>query len=587
MDDKEKLVGDKKYPLKDLFKKCLKYFKDVRLLVIFALLIILINVGLDIVLPLLVEQVVDNLQSPENIALKVIITIAISYFAISIINQGFRFLETYLLQKAGNKVVYNFRVETFKHIQEMSLDQFEVMPTGSLVTRVCSYTAQLSDLFTNQIVNLVRNLITVIGIFAVMLTISARLSLIVLAFALVVLIVSIFFRRRTSRLFRLEKGYISDLNTSLSEDISGMKIIQIFNQEDKMKDEYFIKNKRMRDTRYSMMTAFSIYKPFINFLLYVCTSVVFILGATFSLSAGAIVAFYLYISKFFNPIEEICHQYVHIERALTSCERLFSLLDVSPKVVDKKDAKEVPHFKGKIEFKNVWFSYDDKNWVLKDVSFVINKGETCAFVGATGAGKTTIFSLLTKAYVPQKGQILIDDVDINDIKISSLRKGIGQMLQDVFLFSGDIKNNITLFDESFKDDQIKEACDYVNASHFIEKLDNKINEEVVERGDNFSQGQKQLLSFARTILHKPEILLLDEATANIDTETEVLIQDSLNKMSTLGTMLVVAHRLSTIQHANKIICLQHGQIVESGTHEELLKNKNYYYKLYELQLNRN
>ena len=583
MDDKEKLVGDHKYPLKDLFKKCLKYFKDVKFLVILALIVVLINVGLDIVLPLLVEQVVDNLKDPVNIALKVIYSVAISYFVISLINQGFRFFETWLLQKAGNRVVYNLRMETFEHIQQMSLDQFEVMPTGSLVTRVCSYTSQLSDLFTNQIVNLARNLVTVFGIFGIMLSISPLLSLIVLGFAIVVLVVSIFFRRRTSRLFRLEKGYISDLNTTLSEDISGMKIIQIFNQEEKMKDEYYIKNKRMRDTRYSMMINFSIYKPFINFLLYVCTAVVFVFGASVSLSAGAIVAFYLYISKFFNPIEEICHQYVHIERALTSCERLFSLLEVPPKVVDKENAKEISHFDGKIEFKNVWFSYDNKNWVLKDVSFVVNKGDTCAFVGATGAGKTTILSLLTKAYVPQKGQILIDDIDINDIKLSSLRKGIGQMLQDVFLFSGDIKNNITLFDESFSEEEINEACEYVNANHFIKKLDNGINEEVVERGENFSLGQKQLLSFARTILHKPEILLLDEATANIDTETEVLIQDSLKKMSTLGTMIIVAHRLSTIQHADKIICLQHGEIVESGTHEELLKNKNYYYKLYELQ----
>lgn len=583
MDDREKLIGDKKYPLKEIFKKSLKYFKDVKFYVIFALLIILINVGLDIILPLLVEQVIDNLKDPINIALKVIISVAISYFVISLINQAFRFLETYLLQKAGNKVVYNVRVETFEHIEKMSLDQFEVMPTGSLVTRVCSYTAQLSDLFTNQIVNLIRNLITVIGIFGVMLSISPILSLIVLGFAAVVLVVSIFFRKKTSRLFRLEKGYISDLNTALSEDISGMKIIQIFNQEEKMKDDYFVKNKRMRDTRYRMMMNFSIYKPFINFLLYVCVSTVFIFGASYGLSAGAIVAFYLYISKFFNPIEEICHQYVHIERALTSCERLFSLLDVPPKVVDKEDAKEIDHFKGKIEFKHVWFSYDDKNWVLKDVNFVVEKGQTCAFVGATGAGKTTIFSLLTKAYVPQKGQILIDGVDINDIKISSLRKRIGQMLQDVFLFSGNVKSNITLFDDKFKDEEIDEAIKYVNADYFIDKLDNGLSEEVVERGDNFSQGQKQLLSFARTILHKPEILLLDEATANIDTETEVLIQDSLKKMSSLGTMLVVAHRLSTIQHADKIICLQKGEIVESGTHKELLKNKNYYYKLYELQ----
>lgn len=581
MDDKEKLVGDKKIPLKTLIKRCAKYFKPIRFKIILAFIIILINVGLDIVLPLLIERVVDNLQS-GNIALKIVISVAISYFVISLINQCFRFFETYLLQKAGNSIVYSLRVETFEHIQKMSLDQFEVMPTGSLVTRVCNYTAQLSDLFTNQFVNLLRNIFTVIGVFGVMLSISWKLSLLVLAIAVVTFGISVFFRGRISRLFRKEKGYISDVNTTLSEDISGMKIIQIFNQEDDMKDVFYSKNKLMRDTRYKIMLNFSFYKPMINFLMYCATSIVFLFGAKFAISAGAIVAFYLYISKFFNPIDEICHQYVHIERALTSVERLFNLLDVQPKVVDKENALQIDHFEGKIEFKNVWFSYDDKNWVLKDVSFVVNPKETCAFVGATGAGKTTILSLLTKAYTPQKGQILIDGKDIQDISISSIRNAIGQMLQDVFLFSGSVKSNITLFDEKFSDGEIKEASTYVNADQFIDKLEHKYDEIVVERGDNFSQGQKQLISFARTILHKPQILVLDEATANIDTETEVLIQDSLSKMSSLGTMLVVAHRLSTIQKANQIICLQNGEIIERGTHKELLKNKGYYFKLYSL-----
>ena len=310
----------------------------------------------------------------------------------------------------------------------------------------------------------------------------------------------------------------------------------------------------------------------------------FFLSAKYVLTAGTVVVFAWFLDKFFEPIQSVSDQLLHIERAFTAAERLYNLMDVQPKVVDKEDAKEITHFDGKIEFRNVWFSYDDKNWVLKDVSFVVNKGDTCAFVGATGAGKTTILSLLTKAYRPQKGQILIDDVDIEDIKISSLRAGIGQMLQDVFLFEGTIKSNITLFEDKYSEEEIKEACDYVNASYFIDKLPHKYDEKVVERGENFSQGQRQLLSFARTILAKPQILVLDEATANIDTETEAIIQDSLNKMSSLGTMLVVAHRLSTIQKADKIICLQNGEVVESGTHNELLKNKNYYYKLYQLQV---
>ena len=301
------------------------------------------------------------------------------------------------------------------------------------------------------------------------------------------------------------------------------------------------------------------------------------------ISAGAVVAFYLYLSKFFNPIQNIADQLNGIQRAVTASERLFNLLDVEPQVLDEPDAIEVDHLDGRIEFKNVWFAYNEDQWILKDVSFIVEPGETCAFVGATGAGKTTILGLIVRNYEIQKGQILIDGIDIKHIKIKSLRKAIGQMLQDVLLFSGTVKNNITLHDESFMDEEIKEACEYVNADKFIEQLPNKYDEEVIERGENLSQGQRQLLSFARTVLHKPQILILDEATANIDTETEVLIQESLEKIKNIGTMLIVAHRLSTIQKADQIIVLQHGEIIERGNHQQLLKNHGYYYKLYQLQ----
>ena len=302
-----------------------------------------------------------------------------------------------------------------------------------------------------------------------------------------------------------------------------------------------------------------------------------------AITAGEIVAFYLYLSKFFNPIQNIADQLNGIQRAVTASERLFNLLDVKPEVLDEPDSIEIDHFEGKIEFKNVWFAYDKDNWILKDVSFVIEPKQSCAFVGATGAGKTTILSLIVRNYEIQKGQILIDDIDIKHIKIKSLRKAIGQMLQDVFLFSGTVKTNITLHDESFTDDEIEETCKYVNADKFINRLKNKYDEEIIERGENLSQGQRQLLSFARTVLHKPQILILDEATANIDTETEVLIQQSLERIKTIGTMLIVAHRLSTVQKADQIIVLQHGEIIERGTHQSLLKNRGHYYKLYKLQ----
>ena len=581
-ENKSKLIGDVKLPVKVILKRTFKYLKPHTWKIVLALLLIVISVAADIIVPLIYRDIIDHLNS-SNIVLKVLFGAVAVYLSSFVISQVIRFMETIILQRIGNAVVYEMRLEVFEHIEKMSLDQFEVLPVGSLTTRVCNYTSQLSDLFTNQLCNLLRNILSVLGAFSVMMFLSPKLGLIVLVIAAVVIAVSMIFKHRLNKLSRLEKGYLSDLNTTLSEDLSGMKVIQLFNKEDSARETFRKQNRTYRNNRYRIMVAFSFYRPFVIFCQYVGTAILFFLSAKYVLTAGTVVVFAWFLDKFFEPIQSVSDQLLHIERAFTAAERLYNLMDVQPKVVDKEDAKEITHFDGKIEFRNVWFSYDDKNWVLKDVSFVVNKGDTCAFVGATGAGKTTILSLLTKAYRPQKGQILIDDVDIEDIKISSLRAGIGQMLQDVFLFEGTIKSNITLFEDKYSEEEIKEACDYVNASYFIDKLPHKYDEKVVERGENFSQGQRQLLSFARTILAKPQILVLDEATANIDTETEAIIQDSLNKMSTLGTMLVVAHRLSTIQKADKIICLQNGEVVESGTHNELLKNKNYYYKLYQLQ----
>ena len=581
-ENKSKLIGDVKLPLRVLFKRTFKYLKPHLWKIILALLLIAVGIAFEIVVPLIYRDIIDNLNS-NDISIHLLPWAIIVYFSCTAVSQVIRFIDTIILQRVGNSVVYQMRMEIFEHIEKMSLDQFEVLPVGSLTTRVCNYTSQISDLYTNQITNLIRNILSIVGVYAVMLFISPKLSLILLGVAAVVFVASYLFRKRINKLHRLEKGYLSDLNTCLSEDLSGMKVIQLFNKEESAREDFRKKNKKYRNNRFSIMKTFMVYRPFVMFCQYIGTAILFLMSAKLHMTAGTVVIFAWFLEKFFEPVQNVSDQVMHIERALTSSERLFNLLDVQPKVVDKENAKEITHFNGKIEFRNVWFSYDNKKWVLKDVSFVINKGDTCAFVGATGAGKTTIFSLLTKTYVPQKGQILIDDVDINDIKISSIRSAIGQMLQDVFLFSGTIKSNITLFDEKYSDEEIKSACDYVNASYFIDKLPNKYEEKVVERGENFSQGQRQLLSFARTVLAKPQIMLLDEATANIDTETEAIIQDSLNKMSSLGTMLVVAHRLSTIQKADQIICLQNGEVIERGTHQQLLSNKNYYYKLYKLQ----
>ena len=578
----EKLKGDKKIPFRIMVKRTFGYVKKEWLSFLFAAFLILLNVTLDIAFPLFMRDLTNNLQSP-NISLQIILTIAIGYFILSIFSQVFAYLLAMILQKAGQRIVYSLRMEVFEHIENMSQNQFNEMPVGSLVTRVVSYTAALSELFTTILVNLVKNILTIIGVYTIMYFISWKLSLIMLGFVVVVFIISFFFRKIIHKIFTEERQYISDLNTFLNENLSGMKIIQIFNQEKRKHKQFNVKNENLRKTRYKVLLAFGIYRPLISFIYFLAIATTFSMSLQAAITAGEIVAFYLYLSKFFNPIQNIADQLNGIQRAVTASERLFNLLDVKPEVLDEPDSIEIDHFEGKIEFKNVWFAYDKDNWILKDVSFVIEPKQSCAFVGATGAGKTTILSLIVRNYEIQKGQILIDDIDIKHIKIKSLRKAIGQMLQDVFLFSGTVKTNITLHDESFTDDEIEETCKYVNADKFINRLKNKYDEEIIERGENLSQGQRQLLSFARTVLHKPQILILDEATANIDTETEVLIQQSLERIKTIGTMLIVAHRLSTVQKADQIIVLQHGEIIERGTHQSLLKNRGHYYKLYKLQ----
>ena len=582
------LTKTKKLPLKSMLKRLVSYLKPVWKKFALAILVLILNVFFDIITPLIMSKFTGFITSNniyEANALRVIIIFAISELVITCLNQSFLYIESILLQKIGQEIVYNLRIEVFSHIESLSQNQFNDMPVGSLVSRVGNYTARLSELFTGTLVSLMRNILTVVGVYTIMIVISPTLSLVLLPFVFIVFGVSFFFTRYVHKLFRKEHDSYTAMDTFLNENLGGMKIIQIFNQQNRKHKEFNDKNSDIKNVGMKIIKAFAFYRPFISLLYILCVAATFYFGIQpwIALSTESIVAFYLYISRFFNPIQNIADQINNFQRAFTSCEKLFALLDYKAEVLDTKNAKDVSHFDGKIEFKHVWFAYKPEHWILKDVSFVIDKKTTAAFVGATGAGKTTILSLITRNYEIQKGQILIDDVDIKDIKINSLRKNIGQMLQDVFLFSGSIKSNITLHDDSFTNDEVMEACTYVNADKFINELDKGLEEKVTERGENFSSGQRQLLSFARTVIHKPQILILDEATANIDTETEVLIQDSLEKMKSIGTMLVVAHRLSTIQKANQIFVLNKGVIVEHGTHQELLKQKGQYYKLYKLQ----
>ena len=586
MEKEENILLDKHLPTFSMIKRSFGYIKPEIKTFILTFVFIIFNVVLSVALPLFIGEITKNLKS-DQINLEYIIFLVIVYFILNFLNQIFLYFETMILQKAGQRIIYRLRMEVYEHVLELSSSQLNHMPVGSLVTRVANYTTSVSDLFTSVFVKMITNILTIVGVFGVMLYISPLLSAILLIIIVIVFVLSYIFERIIKKVFKKERNSISRLNTFLSENISGMKIIQAFNKEKDKKSEFDFYNNELKKNRVAVTKVFALYRPLMNFLFYLAIASTFMFGVILGLSSSEIVSFYFLLSRFFNPVQELADKLNDLQRSLTALEKLFVLLDINPEVLDEEDAIEIDHFEGKIEFRNVYFAYENDDYILKDVSFIVNPKESVAFVGATGAGKTTILSLILRNYEIDSGEILIDDINIKHIKIKSLRKAIGQMLQDVFLFSGTIKENITLNDESFSDEEIKKVADYVNASYFIEKLPKKYEEVVIERGENFSSGERQLLSFARTVLAKPQILILDEATANIDTETESIIQQSLEKIKSIGTMLIVAHRLSTIQHCDKIFVLQDGKIIESGSHQDLLKNKGYYYKLYELQFSNN
>ena len=467
---------------------------------------------------------------------------------------------------------------------------------GTLVTRVSNDPNAISYMFTNILVTLVKNILVVFGVLGAMLMLNYALTLMVLCFVPFIVLFTIMFRRFSRRAHRAVTNATTDLNTFLSENLSGMKIIQIFNREDRKQADFLERSAALRKAKLGRMVVFGIFRPMVYMLnissilcLLYMGSRAHILGRVWFgqvIDSAVVVSFYMYIGKFFNPIQALAEQFDMLQRSFAAAEKIFSILDLEPEVVDEPDALALPEIRGEIEFRDVWFAYKPGEWVLKGVSFHVQAGQAVAFVGSTGSGKTTILSLICRNYDIQRGKILIDGIDIKKIKISSLRRHFGQMLQDVFLFAGDIRSNILLRSEGITDEEVMDACRYVNADKFIGRLEHNLSEVVRERGNNFSAGQRQLLSFARTIIHKPAVMILDEATANIDTETELLIQDSLERMKNIGTMLIVAHRLSTIQHCDNIILLDQGVIVEQGTHQQLLARHGRYHQLYMLQYSR-
>ena len=579
----------------EIVKRLLSYAKPYWKSFIVVFFVMVLSIGFDVCSPLLISHIQEVIKVP-GFSLDYLFMMVALYAGILLVSLICTYLQAMILQKTGQKILSAIRQDVFTHIEGLSHEQLNNIPVGKLVTRVTNDPNAISYMFTNIIVTLAKNTMVIVGVLVAMLMLNYALTLMVLCFVPFVVLFTVIFRQFSRRVHRSVSNATTDVNTYLSENLSGMKITQIFNREEQKMNDFRIKSKKLAKAKFGRMYVFGIFRPMV-YMLFVSTQLcLFYFGAKGyiqdtvfmgqTIDSAVLVAFYMYISRFFNPIQTLAEQFDMLQRSFASSEKIFTILDMVPQVVDEEDAIELENIRGEIEFKDVWFSYKPDEWVLKGVSFHVMPKQTVAFVGSTGSGKTTILSLICRNYDIQKGQILIDGIDIKRIKISSLRRHFGQMLQDVFLFAGDIRSNIVLRKESVTDEEVWEAARYVNADSFISKLDGGLDEVVRERGNNFSAGQRQLLSFARTILHKPSVMILDEATANIDTETEILIQDSLEKMKNIGTMLIVAHRLSTIQHADNIILLSKGQIVEQGNHQQLLALHGKYYKLYTLQFNK-
>ena len=554
------------------------------MLLLFGELINALN-GEETKIILFLKNMIGPNPSSMDLVYILILVASLTLIATSVLD----LVKGFTLSKIGQKILKKLRSDLFVHIEHLSLKEIDKTPVGTFVTRVMNDTNSISNLFTQVIPNLFSSVMTMIYAIIFMIITSPTLFFIILGVTVLIFVLTLLFRYFSRRQFRRLTYDRSMLNAFVAENLSGMKITQIFNREEAKLKEFDEKSERFRASRAGTILIFAIFRPAIWGLFFASVIMTFGFGSSLvmngTLLVGNLYNFYQYLWNLFDPIQNIAQMYNVLQNAFASSEKIYTVLDTKSSITFIDDPIKADNFKGEIEFKHVWFKYDE-DWIIKDVSFHVLPGETVAFVGPTGGGKTTILSLIERYYDVNEGEILIDGINVKDYDIYSLRKNIGEMLQDVFLFSGTIKNNITLRDDSISDEEVIESSKYVNADKFVSTLENGYNEIVKERGNNYSQGQRQLLSFARTIVHKPKMIILDEATSNIDTETEVLIQDSLEKITSIGTTIMVAHRLSTIQHADNIMFISGGEIVESGTHQELLAKKGRYYDLYKLQFDK-
>ena len=566
--------------------RLIAYMKPYAHWVIFALLLVLGLTSFDLYRPMLVGDAIDTFGA--NGDYDVIIATAIKYAVVLALSFVFNIAQTWILQKTGQNIILQIRKDLYRHIQSLGSRYFDITPVGKLVTRVTNDVEALNEMYSGILVQLFRNIVKIVGLAGVMLVLDVRLAAISFVLMPLVIGLTVLCQKIARNIYRLYRTRLTDINTFLSEHLSGMKIIQIFGRQERKFEEFHDKNTKLYKAFYREMLMYAVFRPLIYILSILSLMIVLWFGSrnVFDeiISVGTLYIFSNYIRSFFDPIQELAEQFSTLQSSIASAEKIFTVMDEDEFIPEVENPKQPDKIIGKIEFDHVWFAYDGKNYVLKDVSFVINPGEKVAFVGATGAGKSSILNLIGRYYDIQKGHIYIDGIDIRQLSIKQLRSAIGQMQQDVFIFEGDVAYNIRLNDDAITDAQVKAAAEYVNASHFIEKLPQGYHEPVTERGATFSAGERQLLSFARTLAHNPSILVMDEATANIDTETEILIQEALEKLMDGRTTIMVAHRLSTIQHADCIMVMHKGRICERGTHRELLEQDGIYRKLYELQI---
>ena len=566
--------------------RLLSYMKPYIGWVTLCLVLVLALTFFDLYRPTLIGDAIDLFKVRGNY--DIIVNTSVKYGIVLILSLIFNITQTWVLQKTGQRIILTVRKDLYAHIQSLSSRFFDLTPVGKLVTRVTNDVEALDEMYSGILVRLFRNIVKIIGLAVVMLVLDRKLALFSFILLPLVAALTVLFRWIARKTYRVTRTRLTDLNTFLSENISGMRIIQIFGREKRKYEEFNDKSRKLYNAYYREMIVFAIFRPLIYILSIFSLMIVLGLGSREvlggAISIGTLYVFAQYIQSFFDPIQELAEQFSTLQSSLASAEKIFTIMDEDALVPEAEDPVILPEIKGRIEFDHVWFAYDNENYVLRDVSFVIEPGQKIAFVGATGAGKSSILNLIGRYYDIQKGHIYIDGVDIRLLSKKQLRSAIGQMQQDVFIFEGTVESNIRLYDENITINEVKAAAEYVNASHFIEKLPHGYEEPVSERGATFSAGERQLLSFARTLAHKPSILVMDEATANIDTETELLIQEALEKLMKDRTTIMVAHRLSTIQHADCIMVMHKGKIRERGTHQELLAQNGIYKKLYELQI---